>query len=288
MSTKRPHSSVHPSRHGQVPAEPKRKKQKPANAGPQSFKKAHPINDLKSQIRSLKRLLSNPANDALPPGVRVEKERALATAEYELAATQRAKERKDMIGKWHKIRFFDRQKATKRLKRLRKEVETAVDARSKEELVRKVDEAQVAVNYAQYFPLDMDYVPLFPSRRTKKDGEEDQGSDGSDDDTKRADRNGTEREGDEEMWRRVQQCMVDGTLDTLRNGKLTRRHDTVGEEERESKSVDWKKRKPGALSHSASTSDKKLNGAREKSKSMAYGANNLQAEDEESDGGFFE
>lgn len=220
MATKRSAAYIHPSRKENVPHEPRRKKQKPDNAGSKNFKKAHPVNDLKSQVRSLKRLLER--NDGLPADVRVEKERALRTAQYELERAQNAQQRSEMIGRYHKIRFFDRQKASKRLKRARKELNNCEeDDDNRAELEKRVEDAEVDVNYAQYYPLDRHYVSLFPRKNTKDDdvGENDNGSLDKDDDM--------ERKGDSEMWNKVKECMAGGTLDALRNGRLTTSAETT-------------------------------------------------------------
>ena len=108
---------------------------------------------------------------SLPANVRVEKERALQSAQYELAETQKARKKSDMIGKYHKIRFFDRQKATKKLKRLRKDVEACEDEDQKRSELVKVADAEVDVNYAIYYPLELPYVSLFPRKQNEGDGD---------------------------------------------------------------------------------------------------------------------
>ncbi|KAK5136397.1 hypothetical protein LTR08_003523 [Meristemomyces frigidus] len=215
MSAKRPapFAHTHPSRHEQVPDEPRRKRQKPnlpANLGAQSFKKAHTVNDLKSRVRDLTRLLEHHAD--LPATVRVEKERALQSARHELETEVQAKKRSDMIGRWHKVRFFDRQKGAKRLKRARKELGACVEGtgEGKEGLEGKVRDAEAEVAYAVYYPLDLDYRPLFPTKR-KKEG---------DDAVVEEAKADVQRQGDPVMWETVKRCMTDGTLDALRNGKL--------------------------------------------------------------------
>ncbi|EMD00444.1 hypothetical protein BAUCODRAFT_169253 [Baudoinia panamericana UAMH 10762] len=216
MATKRPHSAIHPSRREQVPQDeqPRRKRQKPDHIHGKSFKKAHTVHELRTHIRSLKRLLEH--NDDLPADVRVEKERALQTAQHELAETERAKERSDMIGKWHKVRFFERQKASKRLKRARRAVAECEDLAGKVELEARVEEAEVDVNYAMYFPLGMEYVPLFPKRRRRSEGAE-----GGEGDGGQGVGGDEERQGDQKVWQLVRRCMEDGQLEALRNGKLT-------------------------------------------------------------------
>ena len=121
MATKRGAHDIHPSRQNLLPREPNsRKRQKPSNlSGSKSFKKARPVNELKNNIRNLRRLLDrapdpSTGKEALPPKVRIAKERELASAQHELAESQAAEARSKMIARYHKVRFFDRQKATKR------------------------------------------------------------------------------------------------------------------------------------------------------------------------------
>ncbi len=170
------------------------------------------MNELKSQIRSLKRLLQR--DEKLPGTVRMEKERQLQTAQRALEDTQKAQEKSDMIGRYHKIRFFDKQKATKRLKRTRKELKACEgDGEARERLAKRVDEREVDVNYAQYFPLNQHYVSLFPRKGVDNE-------DGVDEDVKSEQNAEDERKGDEKMRQQIRQCMSDGTLDALRNGRL--------------------------------------------------------------------
>lgn len=187
---------------------------KPLDLGKKSFKKAHPVNDLKSKIRNLRRLLEH--NEDLPANVRVEKERALQTAHHDLEQAQRAKKRSEIIGRWHKVRFFDRQKAERRLKKKRKEVKILEDRGDAgedevESVKGEVKDLEVDVNYAIYFPLERDYVSLYPTRRKKGDeeGEEAAPEEGE-----------GKRQGDAEMWEKVKRCMEEGTLQDLREGRL--------------------------------------------------------------------
>lgn len=213
MTTKRSAPSVHPSRHDQVPSEPSRKRRKPnikAGSGAKSFKKAHPVNELKSRIRSLKRQLER--NESLSAVAQQEKERALKAAEDELERNQQAKQRNDIIGRWHKVRFFDRRKAEKRVKKAKKELEGLEEEDERSLLLKqRVLDAEVDVKYAVYYPLEVDYVPLFPRRKKGTEDDEENGDDIAE----------VERKGDPVMWQTVKRCMAEGTLDALRNGRLT-------------------------------------------------------------------
>ncbi|KAK3660002.1 hypothetical protein LTR56_000928 [Elasticomyces elasticus] len=271
MATKRPHESiaVHPSRQDQVPAEPSRKRQRkeagrPAHITGPSFKKAHTVHDLKANIRSLRRLLSNPV-DKLPATVRVEKERALRTAESELAETEKAKKRSEVIGKWHKVRFFERQKAGKRVKKLRKELGSGEDVEV------KLRAAEVDVAYAVYFPLERE--------KKKAEGEEDESPEPVE----------YERQGDVEMWERVKKCMEDGTLEALRNGKLTGDgHAATKEDQADTDQISSVPAPPvqQPLKKRPKPAPKPIEGNRRERRKAAEVA---KAESEEdSDGGFFE
>lgn len=201
---------------------PYQHQQRPAHHGKKSFKKAHPVNELKNTVRSLRRLLDR--NDDMPANVRVEKERALQTAERDLREAEKAKKRSDMIGKYHKIRFFDRQKAERRLKKARKELKESAEGDEKEieRLRKKVEDAEVDLNYAMYFPLGKDYVSLFPTKRNKDGETEDMvGGEGKE----------VERQGDPEMFGVVKKCMREGTLTDLREGRLSENGDVVKVEE---------------------------------------------------------
>jgi hypothetical protein len=199
--------------------------------------------------------------------VRQEKERALQTAQHELREAEKAKRRSEMIGKYHKIRFFDRQKATKRLKRARKDLQACEsEGEERARLEMLVEDAEVDMNYAQYFPLDQPYVSLFPRRNDDRDEDRSEEQEGS------------ERKGDEVMRQKVKECMVDGTLDALRNGKL-RKMESDDEGVMPKNSMDWEVKR----SRKQDTPDQTKMGSGKK------GINDLtHGDDDESDGGFFE
>ncbi|KAK1088907.1 hypothetical protein LTR48_001092 [Friedmanniomyces endolithicus] len=247
MATKRPHpdSAVHPSRLAQVPPEPSRKRrkqtEKPAHITGPSFKKAHPVHDLKAQIRSLRRLLEHTSISELPATVRVEKERALQSAQRELIEAERARKRSDIIGRWHK----------------------------------KLREAELDVKYAIYYPLEKEYVPLFAKKKKQEDAAEA--------DEESPEPAEYEREGDPEMWQLVKKCMTDGTLEALRNGKLTAdKHDL--DPRAEPKTVVAQPVQPKNQRQKADP--KPLEGNRRERRKAAATAK--AGSDDDSEGGFFE
>ena len=70
------------------------------------YKNFTPINALKSKIRSISRVLAKP--DKLPANVMVEKARALVGFQHDLAEAEAAKAKRNMIRKYHMVRFFGR------------------------------------------------------------------------------------------------------------------------------------------------------------------------------------
>lgn len=273
MASKRPAPDIHPSRATQVPRDPPRKRQKPNNlSGSKSFKKARPVNELKTSIRNIQRLLSRDGKGTaadgsekkpLPPKIRIAKERELASAQHELAEAQAGEKRSKMIARYHKVRFFDRQKATKRLKRAKKALKEEEGEKEREKLGTEVDECELDVQYAIYYPLDVPYVALYPS--VKKG--EDEGEDGKASEVK--------RQGDAEMRALLKRCVELGRLDALRNGKLDMEGNYKAEEGDAEEEQKPKQKKTEAK-------EEKKNGKRK--------AEEIEPEEsgDESDGGFFE
>jgi hypothetical protein len=190
---------------------------KPFNPKPKPLKKAKdepellPVNALKSNIRSLKRQLER--NDHLSAVVQQEKERALKAATDELARNQRANRTAEMVKKWKDVRAEQKREAktlcdkiqvwSGQFDRAMGEDGLVFGAREK----KIVLEAEVDLAYAEFFPLDREYVPLVPRSEIVKKRSKD-----------------AEREvlpnGDAEMWERVRKCKAEGTLEELRDGKL--------------------------------------------------------------------
>lgn len=242
----------------------------PENFGKKSFKKAHTTNTIKSTIRSLRRLLERD----LPADVRVEKERALQTAENELAATEKAKVRSDLIARYHKPRFFERQKAERRLKQARKALRACEgDEVEREKLGKEVDDYEVDLNYALFFPLDEHYVSLYPTRKGKEDGGE----------VATTPEVEGKRQGDKVMWELVKKCMGEGKnrLEQLREGKLTQKEDVEDAEEVVAEPVQKKSKKE----KSGSRRDV---GEKEQAAKKAVEEEKNESSDDDNGGGFFE
>ncbi|EUC48882.1 hypothetical protein COCMIDRAFT_86144 [Bipolaris oryzae ATCC 44560] len=239
---------------------------------------------LKSRIRDLRRLLAhvdNVGDHKMSASNRIERERELEACEHELRekmeSSREAEYRKKMIGKYHQVRFFDRQKGTRILKKLKKELQGEEDEEKKQELAQKVHNAEVDVNYAIYYPLMKPYASLYPkSKKEKADSDESGEGDSGDKPNREVDG----PKGDVAMWKTVEEAMEKGTLDALRN----RKEDLPAPAPVKEK----KNKKPDhAIKSKEKKIAEKLAAAKNRRERRALGVQ-AQEEAEESDGGFFE
>lgn len=214
-------STMPPNRETEHRQKRKRHRSRPypsENARP----KKYAVNPLKSRIRDLDRQLSK--MERLPADLRIAKERELAALKYELTETKRVKDRNAMVKKYHMVRFFDRRKAERRLKKLEKQLKEvdidggqhhSEDAGEREAKRKSLDQqvlkAKVDLSYALYAPLMWKYCALFPKAN---DGEEDAHDKGEEDSEEQRNR------GDPVMWERVRKAMEQGkhALEDLRDG----------------------------------------------------------------------
>ncbi|KAF2817597.1 uncharacterized protein BDZ99DRAFT_431789 [Mytilinidion resinicola] len=287
----------------QVPLSNPKPRPRPSSYKPNSKPSAAPssnpnsLNFLKTRIRNLKRLLEHTDHDRgykMPAGVRIVRERELATCEHDLAektnAARESKHRQKLIGRYHQVRFFERQKATRVLKKIRREVEAASNPAEKEEALRRVHIAEVDLNYTMYYPLMRPYSALFPKNQgdgpttrsyPTPDVEED--SAGGQDAGVSADPNAPPTtKGDPAMWTAVERAMEDGTLDALRNSKPLERGLQATKQRQTSKKESDLKRK-----HGQKEKGRDPRGTYAKP-GTGRTTNDVITENEDSDGGFFE
>lgn len=164
----------------------------------------------------------------------------------------------------------DRQKATRILKRLKKELSTLDDASQAAELQQRIHNAEVDVSYAIYYPLMKPYSSLYPKSKNSK-AEEAQG-DGNDAKDKSSDQTDGPK-GDVNMWRTVEKAMEEGTLEQLRHSK--------GDVPAAPPKKDW-----AAKTKKSKDAEKHKRATQEQSDTSKPPIR--READEDSDGGFFE
>ena len=168
----------------------------------------------------------------------------------------------------------DRQKATRVLKRLKKELAAAEDEEEKGALQKKLHNAEVDVNYAISYPLMKPYSSLYPkSKKTSKNAETDDS-----DEAKSRPEEVDGPKGDVAMWKLVEQAMEEGTLETLRNSKS--REEIPGAPPKKTKAKGKKEKKKEVSLPKKSNAPTPTN--RREARAAAREA------EEDSDGGFFE
>jgi len=218
-----------------------------------------------TRIHSLRKQL---ARGSLPSTVQQEKERELAALLHEQEKTKTSKEAKKTLEKYHYVRFVERQKAEKRLKQLRKQLQTKPED---EELSRQIHEMEVNRNYAIYAPLDQKYISVFAPKSEKGRGKHED----------LQDHTGSKPP----MWEVVAQTMARGqsALEALREGKARA-------------AASQQKSNPELNDAESGLSSKKQKHSAKDAKGAVTGTNRKGAapevevvtDDDMSDGGFFD
>ncbi|KAL2852365.1 hypothetical protein BJX68DRAFT_265877, partial [Aspergillus pseudodeflectus] len=195
-----------------------------------------------------------------------------------------------------------RKTATKELNRLtRKHDELAQsdttegDAKAKKKLaklVARIHTAKVNLNYTIYYPLTEKYISIYAEKKQKKKGNDqnvDEEQSGAE--QEEAGAGGSTVAERTAMWRVVEKCMEEGTLDLLREGKLNANGEKKSKAERSDKSDTTSRNDVSGKKGSKEKFDKSnVNSGKadtRKERSTKH-APPQQEEEDESDGGFFE
>ncbi|ODQ50845.1 hypothetical protein SAICODRAFT_60911 [Saitoella complicata NRRL Y-17804] len=139
---------------------PQRNQKKHSAAGPREVTAPNSASTsrLKKKIRDIERLLKK---DSLPATARVQNERALDALSHELQVAQKASKESTLISKYHMVRFFERQKASRKMKQAEKRLASASEAEAST-LKEQLHNHKIDYYYAIHFPLDEKYVSLYP------------------------------------------------------------------------------------------------------------------------------
>ncbi|GMK53452.1 hypothetical protein CspeluHIS016_0100380 [Cutaneotrichosporon spelunceum] len=128
------------------------------------------LNKIKASLRQARRLLNK---ETLEPSLRIATQRRVAALEADLAAAERRDVEKKNGAKYHAIKFFERQKLGRVIRRAQRKLNEAEEsgrdkktARAEKELLH----ARVMLNYVLYYPNSIKYISLFPKDK-EDDGE---------------------------------------------------------------------------------------------------------------------
>ncbi|GAA96066.1 uncharacterized protein L969DRAFT_87218 [Mixia osmundae IAM 14324] len=160
MEDRRPHSQRrHDASTSSFTPQLRQQSHRPANAST-TAEMPTGVSKLKSSLRSVKRLLNK---EDLAPNVKVENERRLVALEAQLAEAQRNETERNNASRYHKVKFFERQKLTRRIKQSLTAVERATDDDERATAQALLDQYRVDLNYVLHFPKDQKYIGLFPN-----------------------------------------------------------------------------------------------------------------------------
>ncbi|CCE30933.1 uncharacterized protein CPUR_04784 [Claviceps purpurea 20.1] len=177
MSLKRSFADVESQDHNGTPSSathhgkssyPKRQKQ--YGTGIQKAKEDR-ASFAKKRIRTIARLLQR--NTDLPAHVQNDLQRELATLKTTVADKSIHKRRSAMISKYHMVRFFERKKASRLVKQLKRKIEQSPDSDDVENLKRQLHIAEVDEAYTIYHPHLEPYRSLYGNVKVDSKGRQD-------------------------------------------------------------------------------------------------------------------
>ncbi|OSC96636.1 hypothetical protein PYCCODRAFT_1260823 [Trametes coccinea BRFM310] len=144
------------------------------SVSPASASNALPgVQKIKAAIRQTRRLL---AKDNLAADVRVTTERRLKSLEADLAKAEQARLERTMATRYHKIKFFERQKVVRKLNQTKRKLASSADEEEEEderaELEARLAELRVDLNYILHYPKTKKYISLFPPEVRQAKGQQ--------------------------------------------------------------------------------------------------------------------
>ncbi|KAG7091296.1 hypothetical protein E1B28_010342 [Marasmius oreades] len=116
------------------------------------------VQKIKAAMRQARRLL---AKDKLDADVRVHTERKLKSLELDLAKAEESRRERTFATKYHKIKFFERQKVSRKIKQAKRKLAEDEDS-SKQRLQSELFDLRVDLNYILHYPKTKKYISLFP------------------------------------------------------------------------------------------------------------------------------
>ncbi|OAQ96660.1 hypothetical protein LLEC1_01448 [Akanthomyces lecanii] len=175
----------------------------------------------RKRTRSIQRMMSRNAD--IPANKRNEMERELAAHENTIADKSFQRRRSAMISKYHMVRFFERKKASRLVKQLKRKLEAATDDEERSKLQTDLHIAEVDEAYTMHHPHAETYVSLYGN--AKKDGDEE---DDNDDEQKTPAAKAALAAERPPMWKVVEATMEEGP-DALK--QLRERRSATGKDD---------------------------------------------------------
>jgi len=126
------------------------------------------VSKIKSALRQTRRLL---AKEGITADIRVETERKLKALETDLVAAEKANKERALATRYHKVKFFDRQKLLRKIKQTKSRLEEdGVSSKARRARVAELFELRVDLNYVLNYPSMEKYISLFPPVAPQTEG----------------------------------------------------------------------------------------------------------------------
>ncbi|KAM3464642.1 hypothetical protein MY5147_006721 [Beauveria neobassiana] len=174
----------------------------------------------KKRTRSIQRMMSR--NGDIPANLRNDMERELAAHKSTINEKTFQRRRSAMISKYHMVRFFERKKATRLVKQLKRQLEATTDDHERSKLQADLHIAEVDEAYTMHHPHAETYISLYGT--IKKDDDED----ATEEEKKTAAAKAALAAERPPMWKVVESTMEEGP-DALR--QLRERRSATGDDE---------------------------------------------------------
>ncbi|KAN0125513.1 DUF2361 domain containing protein [Russula decolorans] len=118
------------------------------------------VSKIKSALRQTRRLL---AKEGLGADVRIEAERKLKALEADLVVAERANKERALATRYHKVKFFDRQKLLRKIRQTKSQLEDEnISSKVRKALKVELFDLRVDLNYVMTYPKLEKYISLYP------------------------------------------------------------------------------------------------------------------------------
>lgn len=132
-------------------------KQKPGRRA-SGAEKPLSVSQVQKQLRGIQRLLNRPD---LPPDARAKQEAAIAKLNESLGGAKRRRLESHRSTKYHKVKFFERQKCDRRIKQATKKLLAATDEGERRALEEQLEALRADMQYIRYYPPEHKYISLY-------------------------------------------------------------------------------------------------------------------------------
>ncbi|KAF8483905.1 hypothetical protein DFH94DRAFT_725182 [Russula ochroleuca] len=118
------------------------------------------VSKIKSALRQTRRLL---AKEGIGADVRLEAERKLKALEADLVVAERTNKERALATRYHKVKFFDRQKLLRKIRQTKRRLEDEeISSKVRKALKAELFDLRVDLNYVMNYPKLEKYISLYP------------------------------------------------------------------------------------------------------------------------------